>query len=271
MYSSEHLKNLCNSTNNLSELHGVKIDKVELKTVRTKDQVRLERFFYRREGIQKFTLQNGETVIAKKGDIVYLPPDITYVSEWEINPNNKALSILFSLGEAKPLSDNLFIIIHDKYEIYLNLFLNFISHYEKGKLGYKIKCQALFWEIFHNILTDVLKSEDNKEDTSVNKGILYIENNYMKKIDINELAKMCYTSPSTFRRKFKKATGMSPIEYKNKLKIIKASELLKTGEYSVKEAAKEVNIEDIYYFSKMFKKHMNTTPSSLKNCLKTTN
>lgn len=93
----------------------------------------------------------------------------------------------------------------------------------------------------------------------------------MKKIDINELAKMCYTSPSTFRRKFKKATGMSPIEYKNKLKIIKASELLKTGEYSVKEAAKEVNIEDIYYFSKMFKKHMNTTPSSLKNCLKTTN
>ena len=82
----------------------------------------------------------------------------------------------------------------------------------------------------------------------------------MKKIDINELAKMCYTSPSTFRRKFKKATGMSPIEYKNKLKIIKASELLKTGEYSVKEAAKEVNIEDIYYFSKMFKKHMNTTP-----------
>ena len=100
MYSSEHLKNLCNSTNNLSELHGVKIDKVELKTVRTKDQVRLERFFYMREGIQKFTLQNGETVIAKKGDIVYLPPDITYVSEWEINPNNKALSILFSLGEA---------------------------------------------------------------------------------------------------------------------------------------------------------------------------
>ena len=84
-----------------------------------------------REGIQKFTLQNGETVIAKKGDIVYLPPDITYVSEWETDPNGKAVSILFSLGEAKPLSDNLFIIIHDKYEIYLNLFLNFISHYEK--------------------------------------------------------------------------------------------------------------------------------------------
>ena len=269
MYNSDHLKNLCNTNNSLSELYGIKIDKVEPKTVRTKGQFSLERFFYMREGKQKFTLKNGETIIAQKGDIIYLPPDITYVSEWETNPDNKAIAILFSLSDGQILSDNLFIIVHDKYEIYLNLFLNFISHYEKGQLGYKIKCQALFWEIFHNILIDILKSEENKADSSVHKGILYIDNNYMSKIDINELAKMCYTSPSTFRRRFRKATGMSPIEYKNKLKIIKASELLKTGEYSVKEAAKEVNIEDIYYFSKMFKKHTNTTPSSLKNYPKT--
>ena len=52
---------------------------------------------------------------------------------------------------------------------------------------------------------------------------------------------------------------MSPIEYKNMLKIKKAAELLKTGGFSVTETAKEVNIEDIYYFSKMFKKYMGIT------------
>ena len=87
MYNSDHLKNLCNTNNSLSELYGIKIDKVEPKTVRTKGQFSLERFFYMREGKQKFTLKNGETIIAQKGDIIYLPPDITYVSEWETNPD----------------------------------------------------------------------------------------------------------------------------------------------------------------------------------------
>lgn len=268
MYSTEHLKNLCNKDNFLTNLYGKKIDTVDTRTVRTKGQVSLERFFYMREGIQKFTLENGEEVIAKKGDIVYLPPDVTYISEWEAEPAGKAISVLFSTGENSVISDKLFTIVHDEYKIYLNLFLSLAEHYEKGRLGYKIKCQSIFWEIYHNILMDVLKNED-KSDASVNRGILYIENNYMKNTDVDELAKMCYTSSSTFRRKFREATGMSPIEYKNKLKITKASELLKTGEYSVSEAAKEVSIDDIYYFSKMFKKYMGTTPTSFKNYSRT--
>ena len=264
MYNIEHLKNLCSANNSLSELYGIKIEQVDPRTVRTKGQVSLERFFYMCEGIQKFTLKNKKEVIARKGDIIYLPPDVTYISEWEDNPDNKAISILFSLNDNKNLADSLFIIAHDKYGFYLNLFINFINYYEKGGLGYKLKCQSLFWEILYNIITDVLKNQEEKEDSSITKGILYIENNYMNKIDVDQLAKMCYTSTSTFRRKFRRVTGMSPIEYKNKLKMIKASELLKTGEYSVQETAKEVNIEDIYYFSKMFKKYIKTTPTAFK-------
>ena len=52
---------------------------------------------------------------------------------------------------------------------------------------------------------------------------------------------------------------MSPVEYRNILKIKKAADLLKTGEFSVSEVSKAVGIDDIYYFSKMFKKYMDIT------------
>ena len=84
----------------------------------------------------------------------------------------------------------------------------------------------------------------------------------MEKPDIDNLAKMCYISPATFRRKFKKTTGMSPVEYRNMLKIKKAADLLKTGEFSVSEVSKAVGIDDIYYFSKMFKKYTGKTATN---------
>lgn len=263
MYNTEHIIELCNSELCLSKLYSSVIGKVDTLTIRTKGQVFTERFFYIREGIQTFILEDGTELVTKKGDIIYLPPDVTYISKWETNPKGKAISIMFLMTDGSVIADKMFVILNDKYSIYEKLFLNLADIFEKGQLGYKLKGQAIFWEIYHGILTDLLTK--NKNDTSVNKGIIYIENNYMNDIDVNELAKMCYLSPATFRRKFKKSTGMSPIEYKNMLKIKKAAELLKTGGFSVTETAKEVNIEDIYYFSKMFKKYMGITAQNFIN------
>lgn len=257
MKNTEHIKKLLDKDLCLSKLYSNIISKVDRTTVRTKGQLSTERFFYIQEGVQTFTLEDGTKLVTKKGDILYLPPDATYISKWEENPKGKAISIMFSMADGCVISDSMFVISNDKYGIYINLFLSLADVFEKGKLGYKIKGQSIFWEIYNGLLTDVL-AKDNK-DSTINKGILYIENNYMNEINVDEIAKMCFTSPATFRRKFKKITGMSPIEYKNMLKIKKASELLKTGEFSVSEAAKEVNIEDIYYFSKMFKKYMGET------------
>lgn len=258
MTDSEKIKEICNKNLSLATLYSSVIGKVDGVTVRTKGQIFTERFFYIREGTQTFTLEDGSELVTKKGDIVYLPPDVAYVSRWVTCPEGKAISIMFSMEDNTTISDRMFVIAYDKYETYLKLFLEIAEIFEQGKLGYKIKGQSLFWQIYHTILTEAL-SKDGKDKSSVHKGIIYIENNYMEKIDIDQLAKMCYISPATFRRKFKSITGMSPVEYKNMLKIKKASELLKTGEFSVSEASKAVGIDDIYYFSKMFKKYMEKT------------
>lgn len=261
MLDTERLKEICNKNLNLSNLYSSAIGKVDGLTVRTKGQIFTERFFYIREGTQTFTLEDGTELVTQKGDIVYLPPDVAYVSRWVTCPKGKAISIMFSMEDNTTISDRMFVIAQDKYETYYKLFLEIAEVFEQSKLGYKIKGQSLFWQIYHGILTDALAKE-GKNEPSIHKGIMYIENNYMEKLDIDNLAKMCYISPATFRRKFKKTTGMSPVEYRNMLKIKKAADLLKTGEFSVSEVSKAVGIDDIYYFSKMFKKYTGKTATN---------
>jgi YesN/AraC family two-component response regulator len=48
-------------------------------------------------------------------------------------------------------------------------------------------------------------------------------------------------------------------------RIKKAQELLKTGEYSVLDVAEAVNIPDVCYFSKLFKKLTGASPLNYKS------
>ena len=164
------------------------------------------------------------------------------------------------------MSDEIFVIVKDKYNIYSSRFFKFHNEYINNTLGSKLKCRSIFLDILHNILLDCLDTKYRGTTNSVYKGIMYIDNNYMEEISVNSLAMMCNMCETSFRQKFKKLKGMSPIEYKNYLRITKAAELLKSGEYTITEAAQTVNIPDIYYFSKLFKKHFLTSPREyLKN------
>jgi transcriptional regulator GlxA family with amidase domain len=54
---------------------------------------------------------------------------------------------------------------------------------------------------------------------------------------------------------------MSPIKYRNMLRLNKALEILKSGEYSVIETAMIVGFDDPAYFSRIFKDQFGNSPS----------
>ena len=81
---------------------------------------------------------------------------------------------------------------------------------------------------------------------------------------MEELARMCCLSAGRFRRVFSECLGMTPVEYRNKLRIQKAVTLIKTGTYTVGEVAEAVGISDIKYFSKLFKRYAGVSPSTVK-------
>ena len=103
-------------------------------------------------------------------------------------------------------------------------------------------------------------SQPPKNQSLIMKALIYIEENITTTLDFNELAREQNLSPNHFRKLFKDATGLSLVEYVNRLRITKARELLMNTDLSISEIAASVGIYDSNYFSRMFKNFMGYSP-----------
>lgn len=233
----------------------------------TKNMRKWERFMYVTKGSITVVTEKG-AVTTSAGEIMYLPYDVAYTSEWEKENEIGYITVEFVLsqknGERFALSDSVQNIIKDKNGVYLDLFEKIYNTFAKGEIGYRIKACSLLYELFHLLTLDDIKKDLKKAHKGIYKAILYIENNYVEEISVEKLASMCGMCQSKFRKSFHEYSGMSPVKYKNTLRIKKALELLKTGEYTVSEAALMVGIDDLSYFNRMFKKIYGRNPKEFR-------
>ncbi len=95
-------------------------------------------------------------------------------------------------------------------------------------------------------------------------SLIFLENNYSSPLTVKEIADASSLSESYFRTVFKEATGLSPLDYLNWLRVVKALEYLQSGKMLVSDAAARVGILDANYFSRLFKKLMGQPPNFFK-------
>lgn len=106
-----------------------------------------------------------------------------------------------------------------------------------------------------------IHSKENQ--TAISEVLVNIENNLTENVDFEQLAKQYGFSTNYFRKIFKDVTGLSPVKYINRLRIIRACAYIQSEHYSLKDAATEVGIYDFNYFSRLFKQVMGFSPSRL--------
>jgi AraC-like DNA-binding protein len=99
-----------------------------------------------------------------------------------------------------------------------------------------------------------------KEQQRIQKIYHYIETNYQKQIDVNEVAAFCHLTTAAFCRYFKKATHYTFTEFINRFRINQAKKIL-MQQKTVTEACYETGFESISYFNKTFKKITGENPS----------
>ena len=81
-------------------------------------------------------------------------------------------------------------------------------------------------------------------------------------IRLQEVADYAAISPAYLSSLFKKQSGQSFIDYVNQKKIEKAQQLIHEGNYRINEIAYQLSFENAYYFTKVFRKFIGTTPSN---------
>lgn len=115
----------------------------------------------------------------------------------------------------------------------------------------------------------MVKVQENKNIIHSYNEILhevfrYIDNNYNKKITIDDVARVANFSKHYFNKFFKKATNKTFARYVNDVRLEKAQTLLKGSNRSITEIAFDVGFNSLKTFNRIFKERIGCTPSEYR-------
>lgn len=100
---------------------------------------------------------------------------------------------------------------------------------------------------------------------AVELAIARIQNEFARDLDMELLAQELGVSYGRFRGAFTAHTGLSPHQYLLELRVAHARNLLAETGSSVKEIAVQTGFNDEHYFSRLFRRKMNRTPSEWRS------
>lgn len=143
-------------------------------------------------------------------------------------------------------------------------FINAESAWLEKKPGYPLYCKACVYNIMERIIGDSLAPPQNIRYAEPLREIArMIAGNLSKNFSVSELAARLNVSESYFRLLFKQYFSRSVVDYQNFVRMTHARDLLLNGKYPINEIARMVGFEDVYYFSRLYKKTLGHCPSSL--------
>ncbi|MFQ8952123.1 MAG: helix-turn-helix domain-containing protein [Oscillospiraceae bacterium] len=123
------------------------------------------------------------------------------------------------------------------------------------------KCMSILWDIISKFRAIKNWQRAFKRNRAGNQYIHSITS--IRTFPVEQLSTRCGVSYSQFLKIFEKQTSTTPKNYIIKLKMSYACELLKTDK-SITEISEIMGFNDVYFFSKQFKKYMNISPTDYR-------
>ncbi|MDQ8733102.1 AraC family transcriptional regulator [Paenibacillus sp. LHD-38] len=112
------------------------------------------------------------------------------------------------------------------------------------------------------------RKQEAKTQAYIEQAILYMQERLEMDMTIDGLVAHTRVSKQHLNHLFKQATGFAPIDYYLRLKMQRACQLLDLTDNSIKEISISLGLSDPYYFSRLFKKIIGSSPSDYRSKLK---
>ena len=208
------------------------------------------------KGRAVYTAADGRKTEGACGDLLFLPRNSRYFVE--LAPGSESILLNFSLyehAERLTVSDEIFGIGNEKNGFVRDTLEQLCRLYTGSANALTIKARV--YALFDYVIS-------MKTQSKADAVLVYINKHLSESHSIPDIAKGCAMSESCFRRLVNEKTGLSPVRYIARQKIVKAKQLLAVDELSVEEIASILGYYDSAHFIKCFKRETGQTPAQFR-------
>ena len=209
-------------------------------------------------------------VIAQKGDIVFIPEGSRYTasvirrSDARIGTYTVNFDLFSENGEKLLLSDDITILAARQDTLFerrikeLSDTVHRLENTGDVESYNKIRAKGEFFLLL-DAISDTLAMNDDSY-YPIRRGIDAFRNEWNRNERIEKYAELCGISETYFYRCFKRWSGVSPVEYRNELRLSGAESLLKCTDMQIQEISAEVGFTDPFYFCRIFSDKYGMSP-----------
>lgn len=126
-------------------------------------------------------------------------------------------------------------------------------------------------ELNGNLLSEILfecartvQSQESEGSETVELIIDYIHDNFDRPITNKEIGSVFSFHPNYISSMVRQSTGMPLHKYLTTVRVARSIDLLEEGNYSIGEIAAKCGFQNLYYFSRFFKKTVGVSPTEYR-------
>jgi len=185
-----------------------------------------------------------DAIILNKGELLYIPKKTPYNATY-LDDNTTISIFLFDIPEDKTPP-------HLKKPIFRKVSRQSEQFYAIPKVD--IQSPTFIYARIYDLLY-ILEKPDTSSANKYSKiipAIIDIKKHYFENHMVSYYADMCNMSESNFRRLFKEYTSLSPIEYRNLIRVHQVKNMVDSEEFSISEAAYIAGFNNMSFFYEVY-------------------
>ena len=229
------------------------------------------------EGQYRISCGGGNAELISTGEAFLTAPNLPLVIEHLLNPKTERMKsrwihfnfVVFDAIGLASLFEELPLRVEKRWAEQFGVIAGKMLSVRQSTDSRSIQSVAQMNELAFSLLRLLLEYLADKRITPrINPGIMrllpvleYARRHPDQKLEVADLAKKANLSVPRFHAEFKRLFGDSPLEHVRKMRLAKASDMLRSGSLSLEEIAKQTGFCNQFHFSREFKKCYGSSPS----------
>jgi transcriptional regulator GlxA family with amidase domain len=147
------------------------------------------------------------------------------------------------------------------HDLALYLIARFVDPEEAMRVA---RLHLLCWHHLGQLPFAALARPRHSDDALIAQCQSWIAEHYQLASPVAAMTRLSGLPERSFKRRFARATGMSPLEYVHTLRLEESKQMLETSELAVEAVAVQAGYEDASFFSRLFRRRVGLTPAQYR-------